>query len=236
VLRASASGSYPSGVPQPASKAVHTVSQQEHLASIATDSQLASYAKVWNDPDNADLRQRREVPHALLPGDVVTIPVRDPLIYQRPTGKQHVFTVHLMPLILRLVVLNELERPIANEAGTLTSNGVDQDITTDGDGRFEAKIDNGTTSATLTLGTRTFCLSIGHLDPNDEASGQLGRLKALGYFDGEVPEATEFEKQRSDIEARMELAWELFQDANGLKLTGQGDDESVKKLKEVFGA
>jgi hypothetical protein len=232
VLRASTRASYPFEVP----KTVHTVAQQEHLASIATDSQLASYAKIWNDPDNAQLRQRREVPHALLPGDVITITERDPLIYQRPTGKQHVFTVQITPLKVRLVVLDEYGKPIANAAGTLRANGADQDVTTDGDGRIEAKIDNGTTSATLTLGKRTFNLSVGHLDPIDEASGQLARLKALGYFDGDVPEAADFDKKKDDIDVEMQLAWELFQDANGLQVTGKGDDGSVSKLKDVFGA
>ncbi len=224
--------SYASGVP----KTVYTVVQAEHMGAIASDLQLASYARIWNDPDNADLRKRRDVPHVLLPGDVVTIADRDPRIFERPTGKQHVFTVNLMPLKLRVVALDPYGNPIASKAGTLRIDGSDdQDIQTDGDGKFEATIENGTRAATLTLGDQTYQLAIGHLDPIDEPSGQLGRLKVLGYFDGDVPEAAEFIKKRSDIEDAMAMAWELFQDENGLPVTGQPDDDSVKKLQEVFG-
>jgi hypothetical protein len=218
-------------------KTAHTVVQPEHVAAIADGNQLESFAKVWNDPDNAELRKRREVPHALLPGDVVAIPEREPLIYQKPTGKQHVFTVHLMPLKLRLVLLDELGKPFAHTAGTLTvDGGGDQDITTDADGLTEVTINHGTTAASLTLGTRTYRLQIGHLDPIDEVSGQLARLKALGYFDGQVPEAADFENERDDIKLEVQLAWELLQDAHGLKVTGQANDDSVRKLKDAYGA
>jgi hypothetical protein len=216
-------------------KNVHTVEQPEHLAAIAAGMQRESFAKIWNDPDNAPLRQRRVAPHVLLPGDSIVIPDRDPLIYARPTGKQHVFTVQLMPLKLNLVVLDELRKPIACTAGTLLANGDEQDVETDGDGKIQATVDPGTTSATLTLGARTFTLAVGHIDPIEETSGQLGRLQALGYFDGEVPEAADFPTVKPAIETAMHLAWELFQDDNGLTVTGIGDDDSVGKLKDVFG-
>jgi len=216
-------------------KTIYTVVQPDHLASIASDHQLASFAKTWNDPDNAELRKRRESPNALLPGDTVTIPERNPKVFERPTGKVHTFTVNVMPLKLRLVLLDEYAQPIANTSGTLTVDGADQDVQTDGDGLIEAIVDNDAQNASLVLDTRTFSFVIGHLDPSDETSGQLARLKSLGYFDGDVPEAAAFDQQRRDIEVEMRLAWELFQDANGLPLTGEPSDDAVSKLKEVFG-
>ncbi len=216
-------------------KTLYTVVQRDHMASIADGQGVASWAKIWNDPDNAELRSRRETPHTLLPGDVVTVPERDPQLFQRPTGAVHQFVVNVTPLKLRLAVQDEYGQPVANATGTLTVDGAEQDVQTDGNGQLEAPVANGAKSAVLQLGDRSIAVAIGHLDPIDETSGQLARLKGLGYFDPDVPEAADYDQEKDDVDVEVRLAWELFQDANGLPVTGAPDADSVDKLKDVFG-
>ncbi len=211
------------------------VEQGEHLASIAEDQEHASFTKIWNHADNTSLRQRRETPHLLLPGDEISIPETKAPVFRRSTGEEHVFKVNLPPLRLRVKLFDAFGEPVKDTDGELSVEGTVQAVRTDGDATVDVTIPYGTRRATLTLGNAVFDLQVGHLDPVDEPSGQQARLLALGYFTGAVIESATFEQQKRQIETSLTLAWELFQDENDLEITGVPNAESVDKLREVYG-
>jgi N-acetylmuramoyl-L-alanine amidase len=222
-------------------RTIYPVNQGDHLASIAEDQGYASFVTIWNHADNVSLRQRRTTPQILLPGDEVVIPEKNVATFQRPTGANHTFTVTLPPLHLRAKVIDYFDKPLANAAGTLTFDSGSQDVTTDGDGVLDVVVPYDTKNATLTFPgeqgapDKVFTLVVGHLDPVDEPSGQEARLLGLGFFQDQVIESAEFAERKKEVETSLTLAWELFQDANGLDVTGKPDKASVDKLLEVYG-
>ena len=65
---------------------VHKVQQGEYLASISVLYGIAAQA-IWNDPDNANLKQKRQNPNVLFPGDKITIPDKEIKIEMVATGQ-----------------------------------------------------------------------------------------------------------------------------------------------------
>jgi len=206
------------------------------MASVARNNDYGSFTKIWNDPDNAQLRQQRETPHVLLPGDQVAIPEKNVVKFRRDTGSDYTFTVWLPPFRLRAKLFDLFNQPLANVEGELTAGGVSQTVQTDGDAMLEADVPYASTRVILRIDDDTqFELALGNLDPVDEPSGQQARLLALGYFMDTVVEAGASKKEQDAVSSSFKLAWELFQDENGLEVTGEGDADSVDKLREIYG-
>jgi hypothetical protein len=105
--------------------------------------------------------------------------------------------------------------------GTITTGN------TDGDGRIELSIPPNARSGTLTLepGTlkeRVIPLNLGHLNPINGVSGVTQRLNNLGFPCGDG----------SDEEA-LTAALKAFQEKSGLPVTGNVDDATRNKLRDL---
>src|SRR5579872_3008995 len=66
----------------------HVVSEGENLTLIARKYGLSSYRKIWNHPDNGDLREKRGTPDLLCPGDRVYVPDTEPAEPAEPADPQ----------------------------------------------------------------------------------------------------------------------------------------------------
>lgn len=107
---------------------------------------------------------------------------------------------------------------------------IDGNVTTgktDNDGRIELTIPPNARSGTLTLdpGTlkeRVIPLNLGHLNPITDVSGVSQRLNNLGFPCGDG----------SDEEA-LTGALKAFQEKSGLQVTGNVDDATRNKLREL---
>jgi N-acetylmuramoyl-L-alanine amidase len=178
---------------------------------------------VWNHPDNSDLRQQREDPNALLPGDVVHIPDLVPKQEPGATEQRQRFRLRGVPakLKLRLLVNDE---PRANEPYELCVDGRWQRGDTDGDGYLEVSIPPDARTGELTVGSGEmqdrYPLRFGTVDPIDTDSGVAGRLQNLGY-----------EQDDQDLETMIRA----FQRHEGLTDTGEADASTRNRLREVFG-
>ena len=84
--------------------AFHEVQQGEHLSGIALDYGFPDFTPIWNHPQNAELKQKRENPHVLLPGDKLFVPDKTAKEYSRPADNQHTFEVLTTPLFYPIVV------------------------------------------------------------------------------------------------------------------------------------
>jgi hypothetical protein len=72
---------------------IYTIKQGDHLSSIAKAYGFSDYHKIWNDPNNASLKQLRRNPHVLYPGDQVFIPDKELQSFSKPTDKKHQFVL-----------------------------------------------------------------------------------------------------------------------------------------------
>ncbi|BBO81497.1 hypothetical protein DSCO28_20630 [Desulfosarcina ovata subsp. sediminis] len=207
---------------------VHRVQAGECISSIAAEAGLP-WKTIWYDDNNADLRQRRQNPNALLPGDSVVVRPVDLKSETGGTEQRHRFRKHDIPVRLRLRLL-DLGEPCANTPYTLTIEGQTINGQTDSDGRLEVTLPPSARSGEFVLRTddleRKVSLAIGDLDPADTISGAQGRLWNLGYNVGPID---------GNLGPRTRNTLKMFQKNNNLEITGELDDATHDALISQFG-
>jgi Putative peptidoglycan binding domain len=202
-----------------------TVEQGDHLAKIADEHGFADWHTIWDDPGNADLKKKRD-PHTLLPGDKLFIPDKQPKSVSVTTGAPRRFMLKGKGIKLRVKLLDFVGKPLENASIQLTIDGQSGPTTTDGDGVVEVGLKPSAEQATLTAGGVDYVLKLGHLDPADERSGLIARLRNLGFY--QEPD------DQLDEEA-LTFAIQRFQLENKLTVDGQESPTLSAKLKEVHG-
>ena len=208
----------------------YTVKQGDCLMSIAEERGLR-WETIWNHGDNASLKQLRRDPNIIFPGDVVFIPDKVPRIEPAPTDQRTKFVKRVAKAQVRLRLLDLKRRPRANLDYIATVDGVNISGQTDGAGYIQLNIKPNAKEVKLkvTEGSRTdvYTLPLGAVDPLNEVSGLQHRLTNLGYAcnseQGRVGETTK-------------SAARAFQKEMNLKVTGQLDDATKQKLKEMHGS
>jgi len=216
----------------------YTVKQGDHLSGIASRYGFSDYNTIWNDPQNADLKAKRQNPNVLYPGDQLYIPDKGTKDYSKPTDQKHNFKVNTPPLKLRIKLDRFYSKPLANTPCDLSIGGNLVKVTSDANGIVEQTIPKTVQDGTLTVHQQITVkgqsvpndfdvpIKIGHLDPVEEISGQLGRLSNLGYY-------------RHDLEPlddpEFVSAVEEFQCDNGLTVDGDCGPQTQAKLKEIHG-
>lgn len=201
----------------------HTVEQGECMSSIAFAYGFF-WESLWNHAENAALKQLRESPFVLQPGDVVYIPEPRQRKVDAATELRHTFRRKGVPAVLRLQLL-EMTQPLADLPYVLEYGGKEVTGTTDGQGKIEVFLPPDTPQATLRVGEgddiRVYAIALRTLDPAREAKGIQARLANLGYYGGKV---------HGDLDAATIAAIEHFQRDHGLEATGQPDDATTKAL------
>jgi hypothetical protein len=210
-------------------KRVHRVRQGECLSSIAAEAGLF-WETVWNDSDNAALRQQRSDPNVLLPGDTVVLRPIETKNEAIATEQRHRFCKRGIPVLLRLRLLDEGE-PCADTEWTLDIEGRLIHGRTDSDGRLEVSISPTVRSGTLLLRPvgqeREIPIAIGEIDPADTVSGAQGRLRDLGYNVGPID---------GDLGPQTRTALKTFQKDHDLEVSGELDSATSDALIQQFGA
>jgi hypothetical protein len=215
----------------PVGKEGHTVKQGECVESIAFEHGLF-WETIWNDSKNAELKQARENPNALLPGDKIYIREKEEKEFPGASEKKHRFRRKGVPAIFQVKLLDSENKARANLKYTLVIDG-DTTFTgtTDGGGKLEHRIGPNAKKGKLTVGEgkdkEEYDFNLKHLDPVEEPTGIQARLANLGYYHGRVD---------GKIGPRTKAALGQFQSEHGLKETGQADKATIDKLKEVYGS
>ena len=211
-----------------------TVKQGEHLVRIAWECGFSDYHTIWDHPNNAQLKNDRQTPNVLFPGDTVFIPDRALKKVPANTGARHQFKVKGSVLKLRLIFEDLYERPIANAKIDLVLGTDLQHLTTDTKGRIEAHIRPDLHDAMVLIrdsqtpfeGT-AIPIKVGDLDPLAKISGQVARLNNLGYLAGEI---------RVKDDDAFQSAVEEFQcDHPPLRVDGICGPMTQAELKRVHG-
>jgi len=211
----------------------HTVAQGEHLLQITSQYGFQDYTIVWDHANNAALKAQRENPNVLQEGDNLYIPDKELKQESGATSARHSFQVKTDKLMLRLVLEDRYEKPVANAPTVLLLSGDPIQVTTDGTGKIEQEIAPDLQQCVLTVkGDETpfaeasFSIKIGHLDPADTISGQCARLNTLGYAAGTTTDPND---------ADFVSAVQEFQCDQSLTVDGNAGAQTQAKLKQVHG-
>lgn len=208
----------------------HVVVDGDCIQSIACQYGLEDSSAIWDDPANASLKRLRGDGSQLHPGDVVSIPQLKPREHTLATGQRHRLVVKRPKRLIRIRFLDSDGSPMSGsyvvKAGTLALEG-----SLDGEGVLEQKIPADLTRADVTIGGMTRTILIGHMNPladtDDEGlSGAQARLRNLGYYAGSVDGV---------LGPLTRVALQSFQEASGLEVTGELNQETLKKLAEQHG-
>ncbi len=204
----------------------YIVKQGDCLLSIAYKYGLFK-EKIWNHPQNAKLREKRKDPNILYPGDVLFIPDKEEREESAPTERRHKFKVKGVPAMLRLQ-FKFGDKPRANEPYTLQIDGKIFTGTTDGEGKIKHPLPANAKRGKVLLGEyqEEFLLEFGHLDPIEEISGVQARLNNLGFDCGKID---------GILGPQTEASLKAFQKQYGLMVTGKIDEQTINKLKQVYG-
>lgn len=196
----------------------YQVKQNDCISSIAFERGFFPDT-IWNHPNNKDLKNKREDPNVLMPGDIVYIPDKRLREYSETTNQVYKYKCKNTPKVLRIQI-KYLEDPMPNAEYQLKVDGLEKKGKTDGDGWLQQSILPNAKRAYLYVEEQEFQLTLGELDPVDEANGIQQRLRTLGFYDGRIdgtmnPETVE--------------AVKVFQIKNGLTPNGTVD-QTVKDL------
>jgi hypothetical protein len=192
------------------------------IISIAGDTGFF-WETIWNDPDNASLKQLRKEPNVLFAGDVVSI--RDKQVKQEAgaTDSLHSFVRKGTPAMLKLQLLDRNHQPRTNLKYTLVIDGALRSGTTDSNGWIKESMPPNAQKADLTVEDQgvqeKYKMGLGTVDPITETSGVEQRLKNLGH----------------STTGGLSQAIGTFQKKYGLPVTGNPDDATRDKLKSIHG-
>lgn len=208
----------------------HTVKRGDTIVQIARKYGFRSITPIWEHVGNAELRSKRPNPYVLSQGDQLFVPDKESEEFSCETDRRHVFRVRNLTQWLDQKLLDEDNRPLSGKRYELKAGGKTYQGETGGDGRLRVKLPIDATSGDLKLWlteseTYEWTLDIGHLEPVETVFGVKGHLSNLGYDCGEVNDTL-------DDAARNALRH--FQADNSLPLTGEIDDATRNKLRDLF--
>jgi hypothetical protein len=204
----------------------YVIRQGDFLSKLAQRRGFEADA-VWNDPQNADLKQSRSSYDVLSAGDLIYLPAQKPTTFSLSVGSENNFTVDV-PLIDISITLTNDGEPVKSATCHVLLDGSDApvDTTTDGDGLLKLKVPMDCDTLTLTLDEppASYTVRIGHMDPENEPSGVVLRLTNLGYIDDPYPS----DESLAD-------AVRAFQTDAKLEPTGVVDDATRSALVKAHG-
>lgn len=204
----------------------YTIKQGDCLSSIAAKYGLF-WEKIWNHPQNSQLKEKRKDPYILYPGDVVFIPDKEVKEEPAATEQRHRFRRKGIPEKLELILCLEGE-PRRDEDFELEIDGKLTKGKTDGQGKVSIFIPPGARKGKIILVNtgEEFALDLGCLDPLTEITGVQARLANLGFH---VEISGKWDENSKE-------ALKLFQKQNNLEPSGEIDETTRNKLKEVHGS
>jgi N-acetylmuramoyl-L-alanine amidase len=203
----------------------YQVKQGDCIFSIAFENGFFADT-IWNHPNNAELKKKREDPHILLPGDVVYIPELRIKEVSEPTNQVHKFRCKNTPKILRIQFMG-FDAPLANLEYKMDIDGKETEGKTDGEGWLKQAISPNAKLAKLVLADGSkYELKLGNLDPVDEVTGLQGRLHSLGLYEGRID---------GKMNDETKGALRDFQHSHDLEATGEADAQTKDLLVQMIG-
>lgn len=207
----------------------YLVKQGDYLEKIAHALRVEP-DEVWNDPKNADLKQKRD-PNLLFPGDILYVPEKEPRWLPLTMGSDNMY-VATVPRTKVRIVFKDADQPRANQKYVILGMGEAEDGTTDGDGAIEIQVPVHIREIQVAFpdAKMLYPVRIGDMDPIDEPAGVRKRLQHLGYI-----WASGGDEGEIDLDTADRLAIQCFQQDQGLSVTGTMDDATRSALLAAHG-
>lgn len=206
----------------------YQVKQGDCISSIAFENGFFADT-IWNHPSNAELKEKREDPNVLMPGDIVFVPDKRQKEVSEATNQVYKFRLKNVPAKLNLLV-RYYNEPMKKEPYTLDIDGKKFEGQTDSEGKISISIPPDAKKGKLIVGGEDqqveYNLDLGRLDPIDEIKGFKKRLQNLGYEVGEM---------NDEISEEFQNAVSLFETENELDRSGEINETNQNKLKEIYG-
>ena len=203
----------------------YVIREGDHLPKLALRMGFDANA-VWQSDENASLRKVRADSNMLCAGDVLYVPPAPPAKWLSvKVGQQNKYVVNV-PMVTVSLVLAKNGKPIANTPCTVVGIQAQSPLQTDGAGKLTFEAPASLESVTVEIPSLQIVrrMRIGHLDPIDETSGLLQRLRNLNFLGPSQP--------TPDM---LSSAVSAFQRANGLDPSGEVDADTRSKLESVHG-
>jgi len=208
---------------------IHIVRQGDSIISLSKRYGVP-VDKILNHPDNSYLHERKRNASILSPWDRITIPDKELREEDGATEQRHRFRCNNRNSWLRTKFLRKGE-PRSGEPYLLIVDGKDFRGDLDNQGKLEVRVPCDAKEAIVLLGREgeqeRYTFKIGHVDPLSELSGVKQRLKNLGFSCG---------SEDNEVGPRTRSALRRFQEKHGLQVTGEIDEETRNRLREVHGS
>lgn len=203
----------------------YVVKQGDCIESIAQKHGLF-WQTIWNHPENLELKKANRDANALLPGDRVFIPSIQIKKETAATDTRHRYRRKGVPSKMRIVFKDEEDKPRAGIRYVLKLDGVLESGKTNNEGAVEYAIKPDASIGKLTLecedGIEEYEVQLGFVDPVTEVSGIQERLANLGFSSGPAD---------GELGPITQDALRTFQKAEGIKDTGEPDQQTLQKLE-----
>lgn len=208
----------------------YTVAQGECISSIA-DKTGFFWDTIWNHPNNANLKELRQNPNALLAGDELFIPDKRKKEESCEPTRRHVFRILGIPVKFNLRVLDADGNPRAGIPYTLSIDGKKKQGTIPNDGQLSQIIAPDAKKAVLTLTPpdcpqEVYNFDLGYMNPSDNLAGVQARLTNLGYYKGAI---------NGNLDDATSAAIRAFQLDHGLDPSGQSSSQTENLLAQLHG-
>jgi N-acetylmuramoyl-L-alanine amidase len=205
----------------------YVIRQGDYLVKLAARMGFDA-ATVWGDPKNKALADLRGDMNILRPGDVIYLPDPVPPVWlPANVGATNVYTAEGATCEVTLT-LQYAGQPLVGASFTVEELPGLGTLTTGGGGNVTLTVPLNLVAVTLDfpdLGVAQR-LRIGHLDPLTTPSGQLGRLRNLGFAaDGA------FDSEQDALSD----AVETYQRMSKVDVTGELDAAAQDTLKTAHG-
>jgi len=209
----------------------YIVKQGDCIRSIAHINGF-QWETLWLHEKNNKLKNLRQNPSTLMPGDEVYIPDIRQFYESCAANNTHCFR-KLDCYVLFSIQVSVCDNPLANQSfEALIDNGDKHVGTTDKEGWVKFQISPTAKSGELWVGEpdeferEHIFLNFGCLDPIGEISGLQQRLENIGICVGE----------ENILDEETSAAITEFQGELSLQETGKPDKETLEKLKKVYGS
>jgi hypothetical protein len=243
----------------------HKVKQGECISSIA-DQYGFPPEKLWDDPSNADLKERRKDPNTLSPDDVVIIPDKQIREESDPTEQRYKFRKKGVPAKIRLRLMRRIdnqesgqpEEPQNANSNSKDSFAEDPAIEQEREQEeprsdvpyiidLDGKLINGRTDSDGMIKC-PLLPNVKHADvilepgtPREEIIPvNLGYLDPLPGTSGVKMRLNNlgyyFGEPDESLTPEFEEALRAFQERQGLDPTGEIDETTIERLKEEHGS
>jgi hypothetical protein len=212
-----------------ASMRPYFVRQGDYLTSIA-DRFGFEPAEVWEHQKNEALRKKRKNPNLLFPGDVLFIPDEEPAECSLEVGTTNAYVAEETLTKVTFIGppgqayrIDGIDPPLEDTAGD--------------DGKVELEVPTSIHFLWVHYPALNFIfpLQIGHMDPVHKLTGMQARLDGLGYGRTLLSPLVDALRGGADSAAEL-LAGSIarFQARNELPISGERDEETIKKLEDIY--